>query len=229
MPDDRVVDLANRVTRAWLPRVDDFGKPTEARLYVELVRAAGLRLSLGLDGAPRVTVADEKSLSGARVMKVPSPELTAYLDSFRVRRGQPILDEEVADRFVRLVRARCASPDFVPDHQKSESTERAVLPVHEPSRGAPSEYEDVRELVRRLADPSTVEQLIHHRARLTAETGFRVMTIPAGVRGRVFVLDQLNPSRDGAESSWESGMRRTEEPAPRRARARRTGRKERRR
>jgi len=226
MPDEHVVDLASRPVRAWMPRVDDFGKPTEARLYVELVRSAGLRLSLGLDGAPRVTVADEKSLSGARVMKVPSPELTAYLDSFRVRRGQPILDEEVSDRFVRLVRARCASPDFTPDHEQPART-ASLVPVS--PRGGRSEYDEVRELVRRLADPSIVDQLIRHRARLTAETGLRVMTVPAGVRGRVFVLDQLSPFREGADSAWESGLSRAEETPARRARPRKAGRKGRRR
>lgn len=221
MPDDRLVDLSNRPARTWLPRVDDFGKPSEARLYVELVRSAGLRLSVGLDGVPRVTVFDGKSLSGARVMRVPSPELTAYLDSFRVHRGQPILDEEVSERFVRLVRARCASPDFVSEVEPSRAS--SLVPVS--PRVAHSEYEEVRDLVRRLSDPATVELLIRHRARLTAETGLRVMTIPAGVRGRVFVVDQLVPSARAPDVPWEAGTNYPESTRSRPSRKKRSARK----
>ena len=202
MPDDRLVDLAARPYRAWLPRVDDFGRPTEARLYVELVRAAGMRLSVGADGNPRVSFTDVMGESGARVMKVPSPELTAYLDSFRVRRGQTLLDDEIAYRFARLVRARCASPDFVPDSPggfAGPSPEAAASP-------GSNEYEEIRDLALQLAEPSTVSAFIRHRARLSSETGLRVLTVPVGVRGRVFVLERASDADPNPERAAAAGI-----------------------
>lgn len=195
MSDERVVDLSRRSARTWLPRVDDFGRPTEARLYVELVRSAGLRLGVALDGTPHLTVHDGANSGGTRVLKVPSPELMAYLDSFRLRRGQALLDQEVSERFVRLVKARCASPDFVPEGRHAPPPPAEILARAPPT----TEYEEVRELVRRLADPTIVEAFIRHRSRLSAETGLRILTVPVGPGGRVFVLersDRLEGSPD---------------------------------
>ncbi|MGP8078847.1 MAG: hypothetical protein ACLQD8_02025 [Thermoplasmata archaeon] len=197
MSDGHVVDLSRLSTRAWIPRVDDFGRPSEARLYAELVRSAGLRLSVGVDGIPRVSVSDGFNENGGRVLKVPSPELTAYLDSFRIRRGQTLLDEEVAFRFVRLVRARCASPDFVPDAPQVPEAVSSVVPRPPPG----SEYEEVRDLAVRLADPSTVRAFIRHRTRLSSEVGLRILTVPVGVRGRVFVLERSDGSGAPADPS----------------------------
>jgi hypothetical protein len=74
----------------WLPPLNAMGGPAPHVLYRELAM---------LDGINR------------RVFGVPSPELTAAFDRFRMRRGQRPASSKDVEEVVRLILARMMDPD----------------------------------------------------------------------------------------------------------------------
>jgi hypothetical protein len=116
-------DLSKVARGEWIPPIGAMGGPPAHELYRDLVIHAGLRLSRDSDGVPWVELRDGEH---RRAFPVPSPELTAALDRFRMRRNlRPVPEEDIVE-FSRVVEARISDPDV-------------AIPLRESDEGVPAE------------------------------------------------------------------------------------------
>jgi hypothetical protein len=119
--DEKIQDLGTSPNSPeWMPPIGAMGGPPAHELYRDLVQHADLRLLRGPNAEPWLILLDGEH---HRAFPVPSVELMAALDRFRMRRNlRPVPEKDVED-FGRTVQARVSDPD-------------AELPVWEP-RTAP--------------------------------------------------------------------------------------------
>ena len=92
----------------WVPPVNAMGGPPAHALYADLVARAGFRLFRGPQDRPWVILRDGTQ---RRAFAVPSPELQAAIDRFRIRRSIRVVSEDDFDEFVRVIAARASDPD----------------------------------------------------------------------------------------------------------------------
>jgi hypothetical protein len=92
----------------WVPPIGAMGGPPAHELYRDLVNHAGLRLLRDDMGMPWVEILDGEH---RRVFPVPSLELRAALDRFRMRRNLRPVPETDINEFARVVVARASDPD----------------------------------------------------------------------------------------------------------------------
>src|SRR5271170_2098205 len=103
-------DLSKARKGEWVPPIGAMGGPPAHELYRDLVTHAGLRLLQDDEGTPWVEIQDGEH---RRSFPVPSPELRAALDRFRMRRNLRPVPESDIDEFARVVEARVSDPDVV--------------------------------------------------------------------------------------------------------------------
>ena len=104
----RILDLSGGPRAEWQPPIGALGGPPAHELYHDLVVHAGLRLLRDDDGDPWIEIQDGER---RRAFRVPSLEMRAALDRFRMRRNlRPVPDNDIQD-FVRVVEARILDPD----------------------------------------------------------------------------------------------------------------------
>ncbi|MGA8542345.1 MAG: hypothetical protein WB947_02205 [Thermoplasmata archaeon] len=116
------------------------GGPPAHELYRDLVIHAGLRLLRDPDGAPCVELQDGEH---RRAFPVPSLELRAALDRFRMRRNLRPVPEDDIQEFARVVEARASDPDIEIPENISETSPappggpplRPAAPTSEASAG----------------------------------------------------------------------------------------------
>ncbi len=126
----RILDLSRRPRGEWEPPIGAMGGPPAHELYHELVNHAGLRVLRDLDGHPWIEIQDGER---RRALPVPSDELRAALDRFRMRRGlRPVADADI-EEFARVVIARASDPDVAFPERSHPETPRpapdAAAPV----------------------------------------------------------------------------------------------------
>ncbi len=105
-----ILDLSKVARAEWVPPIGAMGGPPAHELYRDLVAHAGLRLYRGDNGSPWVELQDGEH---RRLFRVPSTELRAALDRFRMRRNLRPVPEGDIDEFARVVEARILDPDVV--------------------------------------------------------------------------------------------------------------------
>jgi len=103
-----ILDLSKVARGEWVPPIGAMGGPPAHELYRDLVSHAGLRLYKGEDGSPWVEIQDGER---RRRFPVPSAELRAALDRFRMRRNLRPVPESDIDEFARVIAARISDPD----------------------------------------------------------------------------------------------------------------------
>jgi len=104
-----ILDLSKVGRGEWTPPIGAMGGPPAHELYRDLVTHAGLRLRRGEDGSPWVEIQDGEH---RRTFPVPSSELRAALDRFRMRRNLRPVPESDIEEFARVVEARVSDPDI---------------------------------------------------------------------------------------------------------------------
>jgi hypothetical protein len=118
-----ILDLSKMGRGEWVPPIGAMGGPPAHELYRDLVLHAGLRLLRDDTGAPWVELQDGEH---RRAFPVPSLELRASLDRFRMRRNLRPVPEADIDEFARVVEARVSDPDIqipLSDGPTAETTE----------------------------------------------------------------------------------------------------------
>jgi hypothetical protein len=105
--DLRIRELG-RLTNEWTPPIGAMGGPPAHELYKDLVLFAGFQLFRDAKSRPWVVLRDGAQ---RRAFPVPSPELRAALDRFRMRRNLRPVPESDIDDFVRVIEARITDPD----------------------------------------------------------------------------------------------------------------------
>lgn len=106
--DVEIFDLSRTPKGEWTPPIGAMGGPPAHELYRDLVTHAGLKLLRDDSGAPWVEIQDGEH---RRAFPVPSLDLRAALDRFRMRRNLRPVPEEDIDEFARVVEARVSDPD----------------------------------------------------------------------------------------------------------------------
>jgi hypothetical protein len=104
-----ILDLSKVGKGEWVPPIGAMGGPPAHELYRDLVVHAGLRLLRDDGGSPWVELQDGEH---RRAFPVPSLELRAALDRFRMRRNLRPVPEADIDEFARVVEARVTDPDI---------------------------------------------------------------------------------------------------------------------
>ena len=102
------VDRVPVLKGEWVPPIGAMGGPPAHELYRDLVNHAGMRLLRDDDGMPWVELQDGEH---RRAFPVPSVELRAALDRFRMRRNLRPVPEADINEFARVVTARVSDPD----------------------------------------------------------------------------------------------------------------------
>lgn len=102
-------DLSKVGKGEWVPPIGAMGGPPAHELYRDLVVHAGLRLLRDAGGSPWIEIQDGEH---RRAFPVPSLELRAALDRFRMRRNLRPVPESDIDEFARVVEARVTDPDI---------------------------------------------------------------------------------------------------------------------
>jgi len=98
----------SRMTGEWVPSVGALGGPPSHELYRELVVHADFRLFQDSRARPWVVMRDGLH---RHAFRVPSGELRAAIDRFRLRRNvRPLPDNDI-EEFVRIIEARVTDPD----------------------------------------------------------------------------------------------------------------------
>jgi hypothetical protein len=121
-----ILDLSKVAKGEWVPPIGAMGGPPAHELYRDLVVHAGLRLLRDDTGAPCVEIQDGER---RRTFPVPSPELRAALDRFRMRRNLRPVPEADIDEFARVVEARASDPDIeIPRRTVRPSIDRPATP-----------------------------------------------------------------------------------------------------
>lgn len=126
----------------WVPPIGAMGGPPAHELYHDLVTHAGLRLLRDEEGRPWVEIQDGEH---RRPFRVPSPELRAALDRFRMRRNLRPVPEGDIEEFARVVEARVSDPDVdiplpVPEGEpETEDDSSAVEPTPRVPAGSASD------------------------------------------------------------------------------------------
>jgi hypothetical protein len=104
----KILDLSQAGKGEWEPPISAMGGPPSYELYHDLVTHAGLRVLKDYDGHPWVEMQDGER---RRTFPVPSLELRAALDRFRMRRNlRPVPESDILE-FSRVVEARASDPD----------------------------------------------------------------------------------------------------------------------
>ena len=134
-----ILDLSKAGKGEWVPPIGAMGGPPAHELYRDLVAHAGLRLLRDDSGAPWVEIQDGEH---RRSFPVPSLELRAALDRFRMRRNLRPVPESDIEEFARVVEARVSDPDIevpvgLPEGTDEGPTGGAVAPEASPGRGGP--------------------------------------------------------------------------------------------
>lgn len=111
------------------------GGPPSYELYHDLVAHAGLRVLRDYDGHPWVEMQDGER---RRTFPVPSVELRAALDRFRMRRNlRPVPENDILE-FSRVIEARASDPDApIPSTEEADADEEGV-DAAEPEPDEPS-------------------------------------------------------------------------------------------
>jgi hypothetical protein len=104
-----IFDLSKDGRGEWVPPIGAMGGPPSHELYRDLVTHARLRLMRDADGAPWVELQDGEH---RRAFPVPSDELRAALDRFRMRRNLRPVPAADIEEFARVVEARVSDPDI---------------------------------------------------------------------------------------------------------------------
>ncbi len=129
MPNEElsILDLAKGVRGEWVPPIGAMGGPPAHELYRDLVTHAHQRLLCDADGNPWVELQDGER---RRTFPVPSPELRAALDRFRMRRNLRPVPESDIEEFARVVEARASDPDVaLPTTDEPTTAGAEVRPV----------------------------------------------------------------------------------------------------
>ncbi|HTW39348.1 MAG TPA: hypothetical protein VMF04_00575 [Thermoplasmata archaeon] len=103
-----ILDLSRIGRSEWTPPIGALGGPPAHELYHDLVVHAGLRLMRDEAGRPVVELQDGEH---RRTFVVPSVDLRAALDRFRMRRNLRPVPESDIDEFARVIGARVSDPD----------------------------------------------------------------------------------------------------------------------
>lgn len=103
-----ILDLSRVRQGEWTPPIGAMGGPPAHELYHDLVTHAGLKLFRDESGDPWVEIQDGERRRG---FLVPSPDLRAALDRFRMRRNLRPVPASDIDEFTRVVEARISDPD----------------------------------------------------------------------------------------------------------------------
>ena len=197
-----ILDLSKVGRGEWMPPIGAMGGPPAHELYRDLVTHAGLRLSRDADGAPWVEIQDGEH---RRTFPVPSPELRAALDRFRMRRNLRPVPESDIEEFARVVEARVSDPDVAiplggperPDGDPSAlsaSAPPATSPnwavdeldhlMHEvdaiQGRAPPDPEEEVRPAFGTYVQPAPLHRRMPHRwhTGVSSARGVRATTDP---------------------------------------------------
>ena len=126
-----ILDLSKAGKGEWVPPIGAMGGPPAHELYRDLVAHAGLRLLRDDTGAPWVELQDGEH---RRTFPVPSLELRAALDRFRMRRNLRPVPETDIEEFARVVEARVSDPDIeVPVGLPEGAPERTALDATSPA------------------------------------------------------------------------------------------------
>ncbi len=135
----RILDLSRRPRGEWEPPIGAMGGPPAHELYHELVNHAGLRVLRDLDGHPWIEIQDGER---RRALAVPSDELRAALDRFRMRRGlRPVPDSDI-EEFARVVIARASDPDVAFPERSHPETPRPAADAAASVDAAPTPAEE---------------------------------------------------------------------------------------
>ncbi|MGI0070616.1 MAG: hypothetical protein ACRECT_00830 [Thermoplasmata archaeon] len=137
-----ILDLSRASRGEWLPPIGAMGGPPAHELYRDLVVHAGLRLTRDGSGTPWVELQDGEH---RRAFPVPSLELRAALDRFRMRRGLRPVPESDIEEFARVVEARSSDPDIpVPAVSTTEASGTGIAgpatPAVGPAPAAPANW-----------------------------------------------------------------------------------------
>ena len=146
------VDRVPVLKGEWVPPIGAMGGPPAHELYRDLVNHAGMRLLRDDDGMPWVELQDGER---RRTFPVPSVELRAALDRFRMRRNLRPVPEADINEFARVVTARVSDPDV--DIPLNDGASELILPSSE-------EEETVSSPVVAAASPASswaVDELDH--------------------------------------------------------------------
>jgi hypothetical protein len=164
----RILDLAGAPRAEWQPPIGALGGPPAHELYHDLVVHAGLRLLRDDGGEPWIEIQDGER---RRAFPVPSVEMRAALDRFRMRRNLRPVPEGDIQEFVRVVEARILDPDATipPSDPPGSDPPAAGAPSASPA-GDPD-----------AADGWAVERL-DHLMREVDEIQGRAPPAPASVR-----------------------------------------------
>ncbi len=136
MPNEElsILDLAKAGRGEWVPPIGAMGGPPAHELYRDLVTHAHLRLVRDADGSPWVELQDGER---RRAFPVPSPELRAALDRFRMRRNLRPVPEGDIEEFARVAEARASDPDVELPTADQPLTPGAEAPPVAAGTGAP--------------------------------------------------------------------------------------------
>lgn len=204
----RILDLGGTPKDEWQPPIGALGGPPAHELYHDLVVHAGLRLLRDAEGRPWIEIQDGER---RRSFLVPSHEMRAALDRFRMRRNLRPVPEPDIQEFARVIEARAMDPDVAlpePDSFGSATDGAAEEgPMEAPTVSSPME----------TPEPSAVERLdqlmrevdeIQGRATAPSEPD------PADPRWNVYVHPV--PLHSRLPHQWQasvSGGRRGDSPA----------------
>jgi hypothetical protein len=133
-----ILDLSRVRKGEWVPPIGAMGGPPAHELYHDLVLHAGLRLLRDDEGMPWVEMQDGEH---RRSFPVPSLELRAALDRFRMRRNLRPVPEGDIEEFARVIEARVSDPDIeIPgnvDRAPLVGVPAARVPPRSTDRGPP--------------------------------------------------------------------------------------------
>jgi hypothetical protein len=128
----KILDLSDRPKGEWEPPISAMGGPPSYELYHDLVTHAGLKVLKDYDGNPWVEMQDGER---RRTFPVPSLELRAALDRFRMRRNlRPVPESDILE-FARVIEARASDPDAaIPSAEETPTPPEAeaALPAERP-------------------------------------------------------------------------------------------------
>ena len=122
-----ILDLSKVGKGEWVPPIGAMGGPPAHELYRDLVAHAGLRLLRDGAGLPWIEIQDGEH---RRSFPVPSLELRAALDRFRMRRNLRPVPEADIEEFARVVEARVSDPDI----EIPPSAEASTVPTADAER-----------------------------------------------------------------------------------------------
>ncbi len=181
-----ILDLSKVGRAEWVPPIGAMGGPPAHELYRDLVAHAGLRLYRGDNGSPWVEIQDGER---RRLFRVPSTELRAALDRFRMRRNLRPVPESDIDEFARVVEARILDPDVRIPNGPPETHERDApgLPREKVAPTAPNGWA-----------VDQLDQLMHEVDAIQGREG----VVPESTRPRSRIPEPPTPSHRHVPEPW---------------------------